>query len=1365
MSTISRLPHPGRFIKAEVIPAGMPVTKAAALLGVGRPALSNLLNGNAALSADMALRLHKVFGVDRELLLKRQADYDQQESRAREKELAVRTYAPSFMDITARQIEAWADQHGTRAVLAVLLRKLIYTTTTAGSLSQCDFPAHDNSQRPGWDGRVDTDAATPWIPMGHSGWEFGCDSDFRRKANDDYTARTDRTEGLKPADRKKMTYVFVTPWNWPGKDAWAKEKAGQKIWKDVRALDADSLEQWLEESTPAQSWLAERLGIRSDDLLSLEAIWDQWAEVTQPKLARSLFNGLVNTHKTRLEEWLNSAPTRPFVVTANSNEESLAFLSCALGAIGESADKAIVLRSAAALQRVHKASSKFIAVIASPEAEKASAGLHKAQHTIIVRKRHAMERDADIAVDLVDDDTFRKGLVEMGVDEEEVQTLSRASGQSLTLLRRHLAVLPEVKVPPWAADNVLARKMIPLGFAGSWDSQSKEDREILKRLTGESAEAFDRSMTELLSVDHAPVWSAGRHQGVSSALDILYATHHRVTRADLENYFQTARVVLSERDPVLDLPEDQQDMASFFGKARSHSDALRQGIRETLVLLGVHGKGLFDQRLNYDVEHEVNTLVRELLMPFSAETWASQKSDLPLYAEAAPDAFLDVVAQDLKSPDPQIMALLKPAGTGFLGGGCPRSGLLWALELLAWAPERLLTVASLLGQMSQTKIDDNWSNKPEHSLHSTFLAWMPQTAATVELRCLVLERLTRLYPEVAWRLCVDQFDPGSTVGDHNNRPRWRKDASGAGQPVTRGEAHTFARKALDLAIGWSMHNASTLGDLVQRMHGLDNDDQEAIWERIRQWIATGPGDEQKARLRERIRVYAFTRRARRRGQQIAARDTAKDMYDQLTPGDPVLRHQWLFTRNWVEESWDELDGGMPDIEKREARIAQARMDALGEVLQLAGYPGIFKLAQLGEAGHLIGHYIAQIDSDAIDSIEFIVQLVAQEGLDAQRPLDRCLSGYLFRIDETIRQATLNTLMNHFLAEGTKDAAVLLRILKQAPCATPTWNLVDQLPDDLPERYWTEVSPNWISDDEQELRELVERLLLAQRPTAAFAAVRFRLERIDSPTLLRVMQILPSQRAAVDASTRFDRSEISEVFELLDARADIPEDELARLEFLFLSALEHEPRGIPHLERQLSESPAWFAQAVGLTYRRSDDGIDPPDWLVSDEPARTNIAAQAQRMLKGAKRIPGTDEDGRISPDRLSHWIREVRSLCATHGRGDVGDSCIGELLSKSPHDEDGIWPIVAIRNVLEELGNERISRAMAIGLYNQRGFHWRDVGGKQERELAIKYDTWSRRTAVEWPYTSRLLRDISKTYSRDAQWHDTEADLRQRVHR
>ena len=68
--------HPGLFVRQRILPKGMTVSKAANLLGIGRPALSNFLNGKAALSQDMAKRLARVFGVDNDHLLNLQALYE-----------------------------------------------------------------------------------------------------------------------------------------------------------------------------------------------------------------------------------------------------------------------------------------------------------------------------------------------------------------------------------------------------------------------------------------------------------------------------------------------------------------------------------------------------------------------------------------------------------------------------------------------------------------------------------------------------------------------------------------------------------------------------------------------------------------------------------------------------------------------------------------------------------------------------------------------------------------------------------------------------------------------------------------------------------------------------------------------------------------------------------------------------------------------------------------------------------------------------------------------------------------------------------------------------------------------------------------
>jgi addiction module HigA family antidote len=88
-------PHPGELIRTEIIEAlGLNVSQAADVLKVRRATLSDLLNGKAALSPDMALRIEKAFGTEMDHLLRMQVAYDVAQSRQR-KDIDVKRYEPA----------------------------------------------------------------------------------------------------------------------------------------------------------------------------------------------------------------------------------------------------------------------------------------------------------------------------------------------------------------------------------------------------------------------------------------------------------------------------------------------------------------------------------------------------------------------------------------------------------------------------------------------------------------------------------------------------------------------------------------------------------------------------------------------------------------------------------------------------------------------------------------------------------------------------------------------------------------------------------------------------------------------------------------------------------------------------------------------------------------------------------------------------------------------------------------------------------------------------------------------------------------------------------------------------------------------
>lgn len=75
----------GVWLREEIVdPSGLNVTQAADRLDVARPTMSNLLNGKAGLSADMALKFEAAFGIPADTMMRMQAAYDLAQARLRQ---------------------------------------------------------------------------------------------------------------------------------------------------------------------------------------------------------------------------------------------------------------------------------------------------------------------------------------------------------------------------------------------------------------------------------------------------------------------------------------------------------------------------------------------------------------------------------------------------------------------------------------------------------------------------------------------------------------------------------------------------------------------------------------------------------------------------------------------------------------------------------------------------------------------------------------------------------------------------------------------------------------------------------------------------------------------------------------------------------------------------------------------------------------------------------------------------------------------------------------------------------------------------------------------------------------------------------
>ena len=313
----------------------------------------------------------------------------------------------------------------------------------------------------------------------------------------------------------------------------------------VRAFDASDLEQWVEESISAQIWLAEKLDIPVDGFESLDGFWQRWAAASDPSITPAIFAPSINAHRSTFKKWLEKQSERPFVVTADSKGEALAFLACLFqdSAIApRSGDLAAVFESAQRLRTLATSTSPFIPIVCTEKAEHELATAYRRHHCIVVRPRNAIDSKPDIALDLLDHDGFVKALAAMGIERDKAERLARESGRSPTILRRRLSKIDAIRTPQWAGDAGIARSLIPMALIGAWHAQTSADREVVETLSGRSYQKIEESVTDLRERDDSPVWSVREYRGVASKIDALFAINRKVTEKDLTDFFLLAEI-------------------------------------------------------------------------------------------------------------------------------------------------------------------------------------------------------------------------------------------------------------------------------------------------------------------------------------------------------------------------------------------------------------------------------------------------------------------------------------------------------------------------------------------------------------------------------------------------------------------------------------------------------------------------------------------------------------------------------------------------------------------------------------------------------------------------------------------------------
>jgi len=208
--------------------------------------------------------------------------------------------------ISADKISDWAKGIAAKHDLGWLLRRLI--KETCPKWTRVDMQDGSQIYLGGYDGIVDCEGYKSFVPVGHSVWEIAVRKDIGHKANLDYTSRSAEPEGQ---DKGSTAYVSVTARVWSNRDEWKQLKDTEDEWQSVFALDACSLENWLEDAPGACNDFTRRcLGFSLPDLRTGKAIWESYSAGAYyaggVQISASFVIAGRDSKCTQLVEWLST---------------------------------------------------------------------------------------------------------------------------------------------------------------------------------------------------------------------------------------------------------------------------------------------------------------------------------------------------------------------------------------------------------------------------------------------------------------------------------------------------------------------------------------------------------------------------------------------------------------------------------------------------------------------------------------------------------------------------------------------------------------------------------------------------------------------------------------------------------------------------------------------------------------------------------------------------------------------------------------------------------------------------------------------------------------------------------------------------
>lgn len=875
--------------------------------------------------------------------------------------------------------------------------------------------------------------------------------------------------------------------------------------------------------------------------------------------------------------------------------------------------------------------------------------------------------------------------------------------------------------PRWESDNNIA--VIIAILLGKWTT-CDGDKEIIEKLYGGKYEDFILYLNQYTGIDDAFIVNK-RDRSYNSTCELAdhflsICSHKNIVNLQVTNdFFELVKDIISDVDPLFNESIDKHYLLSAIRKQK-YSNSLKIGVIHSLILLAVY----------VECQGKVNAIVRDILAKISSvNDWAYISQFIELLGEASPDAVIESFEKSLNDST-DFFDIFTAEKNNFLMGRHYYTHILWGLEQLLSCNKYAVRSVLILLAIGEKIEKCSTGNNPRDDLSKVFCTWYNVSALSIEQKIELAKTGVEKYPYF-WDILYNQIGRNNPV---LGKSEYIYRGTDELKQYTYGDIFQFYVSYTKILLD------NVNGDVIRLIKLLEllPECTDELFDNIKTYLNTllpELCDSNKEQIKTALRKVVYKHRHFANAEWAAPSERIEKIEEiclSISFNDPAFDFLYLTdtgeTPIFNPVAFESEGDYYHKNKKAIADTVASEMRRFKESgVDLSHFLSLSKI----ETYSKIGVYLAKYYSNSKYEERILTAIIAS----AHSP--RIAVDYVCNCSDSSLSEVYMAI--EYLRKEHYADEFFVAFIAVLPFDEKSQPYIRELPGESAKKYWS-YSKRYQLNNKDLLNEAIMNLLKYSNWEILYLVMR------EHETMLSVDEILTivsdsTKKMIIENHTISNNEayDIEEMLSIVYKRIDNEYENypaLFELEIRLFNVLGWEK--MKCCQFLFANNANYYADILILLHNKesSEDKI-PHDKYMTFYSLEHDI-----------KFCPGATNNT-INTDTLNSWINAFRIRLTEGGQELLFYRKLGKLFACSPIGNDGLFPHEAIREKIEEIGNDELIHEFAFAIIYRRGMYT-VTAGKDEYALAQKYDELRKKHEIRYPKTSKIFDIISNSYMNEA---------------